>query len=99
MVNYRPVSLLSIVSKNAEICVYNEIYSSICTKLSHVQHGFMKDRSTATQLLQFVENINNVLDRNSETGVKYIHLRLTEAFDSVLHNMLLYKTNKIWYSW
>ena len=38
--NYRPVSLLSIVSKIIERCIYNHIYSFVSKDISEKQHGF-----------------------------------------------------------
>ena len=38
--NYRPVSLLSIVSKIIERCIYNHIYSFFSKDISEKQHGF-----------------------------------------------------------
>ena len=46
--NYRPVSLLSIVSKIAEKCIYNHIHSVIYEKLNPAQHGFTSGKSTTT---------------------------------------------------
>ena len=39
--NYRPVSLLSVISKIAERCMYNSVYSAIGKNLSSIQHGFL----------------------------------------------------------
>ena len=49
--NYRPLSLLSIISKIAERCVYDKLYHFVENKIHDLQHGFVKGRSCTTQLL------------------------------------------------
>lgn len=56
--NYRPISLLCIVSKTLERCVFNHCYPvSLPVSLYHLQHGFIKGRSTVTQLLVVYHDI------------------------------------------
>ena len=40
--NYRPISLLPIVSKVMERCVYNRLIEHISSQLYNLQHGFFK---------------------------------------------------------
>ena len=49
--NYRPISLLSIVSKTLERCVSNNLYQHVSGHISDEQHGFVRNRSCVTQLL------------------------------------------------
>ena len=42
--NYRPISLLSTVSKVLERCVLNRCYNHLSAQLYHLQHRFLKDR-------------------------------------------------------
>ena len=51
-INYRPISLLCIVSKVAERCMHNHIMSVIVDSIFKNQHGFMEGKSTVTQLTQ-----------------------------------------------
>ena len=39
--NYRGISLLHVLSKILERQVYNEIFSIVCSHLTHWQHGFL----------------------------------------------------------
>jgi hypothetical protein len=87
--NYRPISLLPIISKVLERCIYNKIIDFLIPKLTNLQHGFLKNRSTTTQLLNVFSNINNILDNGDQTDVVYFDL--SKAFDSVPHNLLLHK--------
>ena len=49
--NSRPISLLPIISKVMERCVYNRLYQHVLHLISPHQHGFLRNRSCVTQLL------------------------------------------------
>ena len=85
--NYRPISLLSLVSKVLEKLVYNNIVDFITSSISVNQFGFLKGRSTLQQLLIFFNYL--FCSREPQTDVVYLDFR--KAFDSVAHNELLYK--------
>ena len=86
--NYRPISLLSIVSKILEPCVCNNLYYHVLITLnSNEQHGFIRNRSSVTQLLPVIHAIGENLDKNIQTDILY--LDFAKAFDSVDHNILL----------
>jgi hypothetical protein len=87
--NYRPVSLLSVVSKVAERCIFNRIFPHVEHQLHNSQHGFLPGKSTATQLLEFTHNIGNVTDSGGQVDV--IYLDFAKAFDSVPHRLLIHK--------
>ena len=94
--NYRPISLLSLVSKILEKLVYNSIVDFI-TPISINQFGFLRGCSTLQQLLIFFNCTFSTLE--PQTDVVYLDFR--KAFDSVSHNELLYKlciTGNLW-SW
>ena len=83
--NYRPVYLLSIVSKIMERCIYNHIYSFVSKNIS----VFFSGRSCNTQLLDVYHKIGEFLDKGFETDV--IYLDCSKAFDSVPHSLLIHK--------
>ena len=87
--NYRPISLLPIVSKILERCVYSRFYDHVAHLISPSQHGFLRNRSCVTQLLSVLQVIGQDLDRNTQTDVLY--LDFAKAFDSVDHTILLAK--------
>jgi hypothetical protein len=87
--NYRPISLLPVISKVLERCVFNKIIEILIPKITTLQHGFLRNRSTVTQLLQVFSNINNILDKGDQADVVYFDL--SKAFDSVPHKLLLEK--------
>ena len=87
--NYRPISLLSTVSKVLERYVLNRCYNHLSAQLYHLQHGFLKGRSMVTQLLEVYQDILNSAASGQE--VDAIYLGLSKAFDNVPHNLLLTK--------
>ena len=87
--NYRPVSLLSIVSKIMERCIYNHIYSFVSRDISEKQHVFFSGRSCDTQLLEVYHKIGEFLAKGFQTDV--IYLDFSEATDSVQHSLLIHK--------
>ena len=87
--NYRPISLLPIISKIMERCIFNHIIPLLTPKITSLQHGFMKGKSTLTQLMTALTNINKIFDQKSPTDV--IYFDLSKAFDTVPHDLLLHK--------
>ena len=85
--NYRPVSLLSIISKVLERCIYNRLSPLI--SLNNMQHGFVRGKSTCTQLSEFVHHVGKSLDLSGQTDILY--LDFAKAFDTVPHKLLLHK--------
>ena len=59
---------------------------------SKAQHGFIAGRSCVTQLLEFMEDITEVIDSGKEVDV--IYLDFCKAFDEVPHKRLLTKMHK-----
>ena len=64
--NYRPISLLSTVSKVLECLVYNKVIDFLSCSLSTSQFGFLRGRSTLQQLLIFLSSIFDNVDKNSK---------------------------------
>ena len=58
--NYRPISLLPIVSKLFERCVWNSIKDHLYQVISPRQHGFCTGRSFV--LLEALDHIGSLLD-------------------------------------
>ena len=95
--NYRPISLLPVVSKVLERLVYNCMLEFVTNSISPYQFGFLRGRSTLQQLLIFFDTI---LNSGPQTDVLYLDFK--KAFDSVSHNELLHKlwnfgiTDNLW---
>ena len=90
--NYRPISLLPIISKVMERCVCNRLYDHVKLLINKVQHGFLRNRSCVTQLLSVLHTIGQHLDKNTQTDVLY--LDFAKAFDSVDHTVLIKKLKR-----
>jgi hypothetical protein len=63
--NYRPISnsLLSIVSKVFERCVYNRLIEHVSNNIHQLQFGFLRGKSTTAQLLQVLQEIGEMIDK------------------------------------
>ena len=92
--NYRPISLLSVVSKVMERVIFKYVYNHLHDNfiLSTYQSGFLPGRSTVTQLIEVYHSFCKSIDRNKE--VRVIFLDISKAFDRVWHKGLLYKLQK-----
>ena len=86
--NYRPISLLSILSKVLERIIYDKVIAFVRPKLSAKQFGFLQKRSCLTQLLTSYTKVFNSIDQK-ESDV--IYLDFSKAFDKVAHAELLFK--------
>ncbi len=87
--DYRPISLLSIISKVLERCVFNNIKYHVYEQISPYQNGFMPGKSCITQLVDVFERIGRELDRGKQIDVLY--LDMSKAFDKVSHATLLHR--------
>ena len=90
--NYRPISLLCVLSKVLERRVHTHSYQHLEPLIYNLQHGFMRGKSTTTQLLEVYNNILESIASGKE--VDAIFLDLSKAFDKVPHNLLLNKLEK-----
>ena len=87
--NYRPIALLSIVSKVLERIVHNKLYAFLRPWFNHNQSGFRKKDGTVPQLIRLVQTWSEAVDESNYVGVVYFDLR--KAFDRVWHRGLLVK--------
>jgi hypothetical protein len=91
--NYRPISLLSCLSKIVEKVINTRLVNFLNHHniLYPYQFGFRENHSTEMALIEIIENIRNNIDHNYYTGGIFIDL--TKAFDLVNHSILLAKLN------
>lgn len=92
--NYRPISLTSVTGKVMEKVLKNAISKFLARHgiLSRSQHGFMRGKSTQTQLLECLNDWTASIDRMDCIDVLY--LDISKAFDSISHRILLKKLQK-----
>jgi hypothetical protein len=91
--NYRPVSLLTTVSKVFERAIYNRLVSFITQQkiLYSLQFGFREGHGTHMAILKLLDNVIYALDRGDYAAT--IYLDFSKAFDTVNHHILLQKMN------
>ena len=89
--NYRPVAILSPLSKIFEKIVYEQLHEYFTrNKILHSNlHGFRKNRSTQTALLQMYDRWVGAAARGQVSGA--VLLDLSSAFDLVPPDILLAK--------
>ena len=95
MDNYRPISILPVLSKILEGAVHRQLYHHLQQHniLSPYQCGFRKCHSTEFAALSFADTIRRGIVQGQLTGAVFIDLR--KAFDSVDHGLLLDKLTTV----
>ena len=87
--NYRPISILSSLSKIFERIMYNDMYEYMENKLSPYLCGFRKGYSTQYCLMVMLERFRNALDNKNKFGA--LLTDLSKAFDCIDHELLIAK--------
>ena len=89
--NYRPISVLPVISRLFEKLVYNQLYEYMSTNglIASCQSGFRAHHSTTTALLKCTDDWLNGIDAGKYAGVVFVDLK--KAFDRVDHGILLQK--------
>ena len=93
--SYRPISLLSSISKILERILLNRINDHLEDNniIPKQQCGFRTGRSTSHQLIKVIKTAKENIAEKKSTGM--IFLDVEKAFDRVWHNGLLYKMIKL----
>lgn len=84
--NYRPISLLPIVSKVMERCVYNRLIEHISSQLHNLQHGFLKGKSTTSQPLEFLSEIGEMLDNRVQVDTIYLDFAKLSTESTIIYS-------------
>ena len=92
--NYRPIALTSIACKLMESIVKDDLLRYL--RNNHLiypkQYGFLPKRSTSAQLLSYFNEVSAFMLDGSQ--VDAVYLDYSKAFDSIVHDKLLFKLQK-----
>ena len=87
--NYRPISILVKLSLVFERMLFRYIFPLVRAQISSSQHGFIKGRSTLSQLLLYLDSLYRSSDESVSVCAVYFDFK--KAFDLVPHDKLLIK--------
>ena len=88
--NYRPISLLPVISKVFEKIIYNQLNDFMKNKLSMYLCGFRKDYSTQHTLINMITKWQKCLDKKGGV-VGTLLMDLSKAYDCIPHDLLIAK--------
>ena len=94
--NYRPVSILPILSKVVERSIFKQISSFYYDIFSKYQYGFREGFSTQQCLLALLEKWMRSIDTGKVIGA--LLTDLSKAFDCLNHVFLIAKSNACGFS-
>ena len=95
--NYRPISILSTVSKIFEKIMFKQVNEFIEPILSKYLCGFRKNRSAQHCLIHMLGKLKKSLDNRGKTGI--LLTDLSKAFDCLDHDLLIAKLNAYGFSY
>lgn len=89
--NYRPISVLPILSKVLEKAVHTQLSTFLETNklLNDSQFGYRENRSTDLASALLIDNIRRNGDSGLLTGTLFLDLR--KAFDTINHDLIIKK--------
>ena len=87
--NYRPVSILSNISKIYEICIYDQIQLFFDSLLSKYQCGVHRSYNAQHCLITLIEKWKKTVDNGGAFGA--LLTDLSKAFDCLPHELLIAK--------
>lgn len=91
--NYRPIAKISSIPKIFEALVLDVINKPLSSTLVSNQHGFIKGRSTLTNLTTFYQFLTNVIENGGQVDCCYTDF--SKAFDKVNVNIMCAKLHSL----
>lgn len=92
--DFRPVSILPILSKIFERVILNQILTFVESKVYNTtQSGFRKGHSTTTLLLKLRDDIVKAMNKNDITIA--VMIDYSKAFDTIDHSILVRKLSRL----
>ena len=89
--NFRPISITCVTCKLLERLITSKIYDHLVHNniINSNQHGFVRGKSTCTNLLESLNDWTSYVDDGCQTSIIYIDF--SKAFDVVQHDKLFVK--------
>ena len=93
--NYRPISVLPVLSKVVERVVHSQLNTHLYQLdfLYRHQYGFRRGHSTEQAIMQLNNWVLESMDEGKVTGLLFVDI--SKAFDSLNHKVLLRKLNHL----
>lgn len=92
MKNYRPITTLNSIAKVFENIIYIKLHKNIMHNITTQQHGFLKKRSTETNLMIMESKIKKAFNNNQQLDT--IYTDISKFFDQVHFSVLLNNMKK-----
>lgn len=73
--------------------VYLKVGDSVSYLIVENQHGFLRGRSTSTNLLSITQYVSDIVEDKGQVDVSFTDF--SKAFDVVIHNLLIAKISGI----
>jgi hypothetical protein len=97
MTNYRPITVLSNISKIFERIIDNRLneFFSACNFFHAQQYGFLPQSNTTAATTNFGHNVQSTVDKNGFCAGIFVDV--SKAFDCVAvdYGILLHKMNRL----
>lgn len=90
--NYRGIALTSVLPKLFDAVITEKLYDILGDGISQSQHGFRRNKGTATCLLEVAQYIST--NRSPTTRIDAVFIDYAKAFDRVSHAVLVRKLAK-----
>ena len=94
--NYRPVSILTSLSKIFESVMNDQMYGYLSKILETLLSAFRKGYSCQSLLIKFIEDAKSALDKGEYVGALFMDL--SKAFDCLPHGLLIAKLHAYGFS-
>lgn len=91
--NYRNIAMQSCIPKIFDRLITDKIYFHVSKIIPRQPHGFMKNRSTTSNLMEKTQFLHQQM--NNKSNIDIIYFDFSKAFDQVDHYLLAIKLSKI----